>query len=111
VIEQAKFLFLRQNPNLQKDLDEVAAILRKEFSPRISEINGEITRLYAINFTEQEMKELLAFFKSPLGQKLLKTEPRIAEQGVKFAQQWANDLSDEVISRMRAEMKKRGHEI
>ena len=28
-----------------------------------------------------------------------------------FAQTWANKLSDEVIAKMRAEMKKKGHDL
>ena len=30
---------------------------------------------------------------------------------MKFAQNWANKLSDEVIAKMREEMKKRGHNL
>ena len=30
---------------------------------------------------------------------------------MKFAQDWANKLSDQVIAKMRDEMKKRGHAI
>lgn len=111
VVEQAKLLFLQQNPNLQKDLNDVAASLRTEYQPRFSEIGDEISRIYATQFTEQELKDLLAFYKSPLGKKLVTAEPQIAEQGLKFAQDWANKLSEEVITRMRAEMKKKGHDI
>ena len=111
VIEQAKVLFLRTNPALQKDLNEVAAALRTEFTPRQTEILNEVARLYASHFTEQELKDALVFYKSPLGKKLIEEEPKILDQSMTFGQEWANKLSEQVLSRMRAEMKKKGHDI
>ena len=111
VIEQAKSIFLQTNPMLGKDLNEVAAKLRAEYAPRSAEIVDDVAKLYATRFTEQELKDALAFYKSPLGRKLLTEEPSILDQSMRNAQTWANRLSEEVIGKMRAEMKKRGHEI
>ena len=111
VVEQAKNLFLQQNPALAKDLNEISAQLRTELAPRFEEINSEVARLYAVHFTEGELKELLAFYKSPVGVKLVAEQATVAEEGLKFAQDWANKLSDQVIVRMRDELRKRGHSL
>jgi hypothetical protein len=111
VVEQAKILFLQQNPALAKDLNEVAAKIRTDLQPRFSEISDEIAKLYASNFTEQELKDVLAFYQSPSGKKLLTTQPKVIELSMNFAGDWANKLSDEVIAKMRDEMKKRGHPL
>jgi hypothetical protein len=111
VIERAKIIFLQTNPMLSKDLNEVAAKLRTELAPRGAEIVNEAATLYAARFTEQELKDALAFYKSPLGRKLTAEEPTILDLSMRNAQTWADRLSDEVIGKMRAEMKKRGHEI
>ena len=109
VIEQSKLLFLQQDPGLNKDLTEIAANLRTEFAPRFGELTNEVATLYASRFTEQELKDVLAFYKSPVGQKLISEQPKVLDQGVRFAQDWANKLSDVVTARMREELKKRGH--
>jgi uncharacterized protein len=111
VIEQAKSVLLRTNPMLSKDLNEVATKLRADYAPRSVEILNDTARIYATRFTEQELKDVLAFYKSPLGQKLLAEEPRILDEGMRNAETWANKLSEEVIGKIRVEMKKRGHEI
>ncbi|HVV62247.1 MAG TPA: DUF2059 domain-containing protein [Pseudolabrys sp.] len=111
VVEQAKILFLQQNPALGNDLNAVAADLRTQLTPRLSEVTDEVAKLYATNFSEKELKDLLAFYKSPLGSKLIKDQPIIAEASVRFAQNWANKLSEEVMTMMRAEMKKKGHNL
>jgi uncharacterized protein len=111
VVEQAKILFLQQNPALGKDLNEVAAQIRTEMQPRFSEITDEVAKLYASNFTEQEMKDILTFYQSPAGKKLLAAQGKVIESSMAFAQTWANNLSDQVIAKMRDEMKKRGHPL
>jgi uncharacterized protein len=111
VIEQAKSVFLQANPTLGKDLNEVTLKLRTEYAPRSAELMNEVAKLYATRFTEQELKDALAFYKSPLGRKLLAEEPNLLDQSMKNAQTWADKFSEEVIAKMRAEMKKRGHEI
>jgi hypothetical protein len=111
VIEQAKGVFQQANPTLAKELNEVAGKLRAEYAPRSAEVLNEIAKLYAARFTEQELKDTLAFYKSPLGRKLLVEEPSILDQSMRNAQTWANRFSEEVMMKIRTEMKKRGHEI
>jgi len=109
VIEQAKVLYLQQNPALAKDLNEIAAQMRADLEPRFTELTDEVARLYATNFTEQELKDILAFYKTTAGKKVLTMQPKIVDSSMKFAQDWANNLSDQVIAKMRDELKKRGH--
>jgi hypothetical protein len=111
VIEQAKSVFIQANPTLIKELNEVAVKLRAEYAPRSAEVVNDVAKLYASRFTEQELKDTLAFYKSPLGRKLLTEEPSILDQSMRNAQSWADRLSQEVIGKIRTEMKRRGHEI
>jgi hypothetical protein len=111
VIEQTKGTILQTNPGLTKDLDEVSAQLRTEYQPRIAEMTNEIVQLYAQRFSEQELKEAIAFYKSPAGKKMLAEEPRILDATYARLQQWAIRFQDEVMTRVRAEMKKRGHNL
>jgi uncharacterized protein len=108
VVEQAKLLFLQQNPGLTKDLNEIATKMRNDLAPRFDELINDVARNYAEHFTEQELKDVLAFYKSPAGNKLISEQPKVFDASMKFAQSWANSLSDEVIAKMRDELKKRG---
>jgi len=54
---------------------------------------------------------MLVFYQSPTGKKLLDLQPDVIESSMKFAQDWANKLSDEVVPKMREELKKRGHNL
>lgn len=111
VIEQAKQVFLQQNPMLQKDLDATAVALRTEYEPKKAEILTEVAKLYASHFSEQELKEVLAFYNTPVGKKMLAEEPRVIDQSMGMAQNWGNRFSEEVMAKFRDEMKKRGHPL
>jgi uncharacterized protein len=111
VIEQTKGIILQTNPALGKDLDEVGAQMRVEYASRTTELTNEIVRLYAQRFTEQELKEAVAFYKTPLGRKIVVEEPKILDESYARIRVWANKLSEEAMGRMRSEMKKRGHNL
>jgi hypothetical protein len=111
VIESAKNTYLPTNPQLSKELNEVSLQLRKEYDPKRAEILNEVSKIYAQHFTEQELKDLVAFYKTPLGKKMITEEPIALDQSLKAAQAWATKFSDEVLERFRAEMKKKGHPL
>ena len=111
VIETVKNSFVPTNPNLTRELNDVATLLHKELDGKSSEVLDQMARAYATRFTEQELKDLLVFYKTPLGQKFVKTEPDAIEDGLNRARQWAEAFGDTVMARMRSEMQKKGHQL
>jgi hypothetical protein len=110
-IEQAKNLFLPTNPNLSKPLTEVSTQLVTEFNGKTDELLNEVAKAYATRFSEQELKEIVAFYKTALGKKMLTEEPLALEDGFARAKDWAGAFSQQVVNRMRAEMKKKGYDL
>jgi hypothetical protein len=111
VIEYHRNLFTQTNPNLARELSDVAQKLHAEFASRRADLERQIVRIYAQHFTEQELKEAVAFYRSPLGRKLIVEEPKALDESMKLANEWSGKLAEEVIVKMRAEMKKRGHDL
>jgi hypothetical protein len=111
LVQQTKEVLLQNNLNYQKDLNEVAVIVAQGLAGREKEIGEGMAKIYANEFTEQELKDLVTFYKSPLGQKLLATEPRAIQFSMSYMNQWAQSFSEVVNGQFRAEMRKRGKEI
>ena len=111
VIEYHKNFFMQNNPNLASDLTQVAQKLASDLAPRKVEMQQELTRIYASHFTEQELKDALASYKSPLGRKLISEEPKAAEESMKAADDWSRKFATEVDAKFRAEMQKRGKNL
>jgi len=111
LVEQTKEQLIQSNLNYQKDLNEVSVIIAQKLAGRESEIGEGMAKIYAGEFTEQELKDLVVFYKSPLGQKLLATEPKAIQMSVAFMNQWAQQFAQIVNGEFRAEMRKRGKQI
>jgi hypothetical protein len=111
IIEKTKYTFLQTNPMLSNDLNAVAAQLRQELQPQLEQLKTDAAKRYASHFTEAELNQVYAFYNSPLGTKLITAEPQILDESVKDASDWATKMADEVMAKMRAEMRKRGHDL
>jgi hypothetical protein len=111
VVQKTKDGFLQTNFMWSKDLNDSALTVEKQFQPRVAELVDVTARIYATHFTEQELRELLTFYQSPLGQKVLAQEPKVLDESMNYADNWADNLALEVGNAMRVEMKKRGHDM
>jgi hypothetical protein len=111
IVEQTKTNLMQSNLNYQKDLNEVAVVVAQGLAGREKEIGEGMAKVYADMFTEQELKDLVTFYKTPLGQKLLATEPQAVQASIAFMRQWGQAFSQVVAAQFRAEMHKRGKDI
>ena len=111
VIVQTASNFLQADPKLAKDLNVIVENLVAETASRRTEIPNEIVRLYATRFTEQELKDALTFYKSPIGKKMLSESQAILAEVVKRSDAWGRKFREEVAARIREELKKRGHNL
>ncbi len=111
MVEQTKNALMQSNLNYQKDLNEVAVIVAKNLAGREKEIGDGMAQIYASEFTEQELKDLVTFYKSPLGLKLIEAEPRAINGSMTYMKKWAQDFAGVINGQFRTEMKKRGKDI
>ena len=111
VVQRVKNQFMQTNFMYAKDLNEIAANLERDYTPRLNELVDASARIYASYFTEAELKDILTFYQSPVGRKLIVDEPKALEASMANAGDWGDKLSENVLNKMREEMKKRGHDI
>ena len=111
VVEKVKDQFMQTNFMWAKDLNEVAANLQKDYAPRVDELVDLAARIYASHFTEAELKQLLAFYQTPVGRKAITEEPKALDESMASGGNWGDALADEVVVKIRDEMKKRGHDL
>jgi hypothetical protein len=96
-------------PDLTKDLDQVIESLKPEMELQKQKMVNVAARVYASRMSEVDLKEVAAFFKSPVGKKYVELQPQILDSMVVEIQDWTKQLAEYVMVRVRAEMSKRGH--
>jgi uncharacterized protein len=98
-------------PEIRQDLDQVVAILRPEVDQKKQEMIDSTARIFATRMTEAELKEVAAFYKSPVGQKYVLIQPGVLDDVVRDLSIWSQRTSEFIMDRARQEMSKRGHQL
>ena len=83
-------------------------ILMPNFRARGAELVAEMIEPYALNFTITDLKALRAFFVTPLGQKLLRTQPIVRAQGEQAGLAWGQRVFQDSVDRHADELRARG---
>jgi uncharacterized protein len=92
----------------QKLLDNIPADIDAVISRRMSGLERMLVKLYAKYFTDGEIKQLINFYSTPIGQKTIKTMPILMREGMMLGQQWGRALSPEIQQRIRNHFKSEG---
>ncbi|HMN51763.1 MAG: DUF2059 domain-containing protein [Xanthobacteraceae bacterium] len=111
IFQQTYTTFAQTNPDLSQELAGVMQALIPEFDKRKEEIADIVAQAYAAKFSEAELKELLAFYNSPIGRKVNSELANIMQDAFNKTQQWSGQVSQQLVDRVKAEMKKKGHNI
>lgn len=56
--------------------------------------------IYERHFTHDEIEQLIAFYESPIGKKLIKVQPQIAIESMTAGQEWAKELIERIKARL-----------
>jgi hypothetical protein len=98
----------------QKGIDAIRDEMNKLFKEEMIAPGGlaeQLVPIYGNHFTHPEVKELVAFYKSPLGSKLLQEMPLVAGESFQAGRQWGSALGPKVDSRWRARLKQENIDV
>jgi Uncharacterized protein conserved in bacteria len=88
----------------------IPAVFWDRFIAAAHEREGDLEtmfiQIYDHHFTADELRQLLAFYHTPIGQKLLAEQPALAQEAMAAGQQWGRRLGLEVGQKLTAEAQK-----
>lgn len=98
-------------PEAAKDTTEVIASLKPEAQKRSEEMAKTAAEVFAAKMTEADLKEVVAFFKSPVGQRYSNLRGQAMQDLFPLLQSWSVQTSNYLFDRFSQEMRKRGHAL
>jgi hypothetical protein len=110
-MDQIGVTLTQTRPELTGDLTVVLGNLKPEFDKQADEMIDLSARIYAHLLSEQDIRAILAFFKSDAGNKYVNAQPFFLNQLVAGMQAWQQKISVNMMTRVREEMKKKGHDL
>jgi hypothetical protein len=98
-------------PETERDFDAVTSVVLDAMNTRVSELLGQIAGIYARNFTVSEMRQLVAFYRTPTGQKFLDKAPVVTQETMTIGQNIGRTIAGEMHARIIEEMRKRAQKL
>ena len=85
---------LRQQPNLAPYEHTLRAFMQKYMS--WESLKGDYARIYAEAFSEEELRQMIAFYRTPTGQKAIKMIPELMAKGAALGQSRVQENREEL---------------
>lgn len=79
------------------------AEIEKNSETRLIDMFVEIYYKY---FTEEDFKEIIAFYQTPIGKKLLQNNPAIIKDAMSIGKKWGEEVAEQVLDNLKKELKK-----
>jgi hypothetical protein len=90
-------------PSLKQAMPQVPEQVWKEFRSEVRE-DDMIELTYEIwnkHFSHQEIRDLIRFYQSPTGLKIIRETPTIQEESLIAGQKWGNQIVNRILARLR----------
>ena len=98
-------------PEIERDYDTMAAQIADAYAPYYSSMVDSAASLYASNFTVDELREIDAFYRLPVGQKLLQKSPAITQQSMQIGQDASRKAAEDLRIRLTDLLRQKGHKM
>lgn len=98
-------------PEIERDYDAMAAQIADAYAPYYSSMVDSAASLYASNFTVDELREIEAFYRLPVGQKLLQKSLPITQQSMQIGQDASRKAAEDLRIRLTDLLRQKGHKM
>ena len=111
ITKNSKNILIRQNPGAEKDIIATVDEVAERYKDRRILMVQAMAVSWASYLKEDELKEVLAFFKTETGQKFANYQPRILGESLGEIQKLSADFTQVIIKHSKEELAKKGHKF
>jgi uncharacterized protein len=95
--------------------DRAYKVMEREISSILSEhvstpggLLDQVIFVYDKYYTDQEIRELLTFYSSPIGKKVVSTMPTVLNESIMAGQRWEESIAPEIKTRLIDSLRREG---
>jgi hypothetical protein len=111
ISQQLKPAIAQGRPEVERDYDQIMPLLTELAQRQFAQVADDMAAIYARNFSVEEMRQITAFYRSPVGQAFLDRFPAVAQQSLAVGQKFGESLVKEMQRTLTDELRKRGHKL
>jgi len=111
IFQHLKPSIVQNRAEVERDFDAMAPVLLDKMNARLGELVDAVVLVYASNFTATELRDLVAFYQTPTGQKLLQKTATVTQQTMIVGQKFGQSAGADAQKQMLEELRKKGHAL
>lgn len=108
---QTSKLLSQSNPEITKQIDEQIGKSLEARKGKRDDLFNQIARIYAVTYTQEELQQIVAFYETPVGQKLAENAMAINQDVAKVMQIYTSNFGTEFVREVRAALKAAGYNV
>jgi hypothetical protein len=106
--DRVKDQIMRIRPDLYKQISDVVQAEALKLVARRADLDNDIARVWANAFSEDELRSITAFYKSPAGLKLADIGAQVVANSMQAVKGWSDKVGQELLQNSREQLKKQG---
>lgn len=104
----SKVWLIRQQPAAEKEIAAAVEDVSKVYEDGEAKFVAHTAAVWASYFTEEELSEIIEFFKTPAGQKLANYQPRVIGETIGAVQLYSKVATQEIVEKAKTKLKEKG---
>jgi hypothetical protein len=108
IIKNQKPAIVQGRAEVDRQYDALAPMILEGFKARMSELTDAAAIIYARHFSTEDLLALNAFYKTPLGQRLLQKLPTVTQETIVAGGKFGRSVGEDMEKRMIEELRKKG---
>lgn len=101
----------QDRPEIERDYEAMLPRIADAYKPYYDALVDGVARVYASNFSIENMRELEAFYRRPVGQKLLEKSQAVAEQTRQVTEEATRKATEELRASLTLMLREKGHKL
>jgi len=101
----------QDRPEIEQDFEQMTPLIVDAFAPYVQQMLDQLANVYASNFTADELKQIEAFYKQPVGQKLLAKDAALEQAATQIGQDGARKAADDLRTRLTQALRQKGRKL
>ena len=104
-------VIVAQNPNINEPVNAAITKTLEVYKAQKGTLLDQFARVYALNFSMEELQQIVAFYESPVGAKLAAANQTLNESLQRVMTVFRTNLNIEFLAKVRAELKAAGYDV
>ena len=102
---------VQDRPEIERDYEAMMPTVADAYAPFYNAMIDSAATVYANNFSVDELRELEAFYRRPVGQKFLEKSQAIMQQSMQVGEDTSRKAAEDLRTRLTQQLRQKGHKL